>query len=174
VPAFLIAIVVFALLGLGGEGVGPPPAPTSAELGQLDQLFWITPLNLIPLLALLVMSIKKSPSALAIIVAALLAGVCGAFLQPQAMQRFLGEPDLAAPLAAVKAVWTAMATGYEANSGLKDVDALLSRGGMDSMLKTIWLIIAAVNFGALLEEFGLLAKLIDPILARARGDGARP
>ena len=69
------ALAVFALLGLGGEGVGPPPAPTSAELGQLDQLFWITPLNLIPLLALLAMSIKKSPSALAIIVAALLAGL---------------------------------------------------------------------------------------------------
>ena len=39
------------------------------------------------------------------------------------------------------------------------------------MLKTIWLIIAAVNFGALLEEFGLLAKLIDPIMARARTTG---
>src|SRR5262245_11904683 len=53
VPAFLIALAVFALLGLGGEGVGAPPAPTSAELGQLDKLFWITPLNLIPLLVLL-------------------------------------------------------------------------------------------------------------------------
>ena len=39
------------------------------------------------------------------------------------------------------------------------------------MMKTIWLIIAAVNFGALLEEFGLLAKLIDPIIARARTTG---
>ena len=171
VPAFLIALVVFALLGLSREGIGPPPAPTSAELSQLDQLFWITPLNLIPLIALLGMSLKKSPSALAIIVAALLAGVFGAFLQPQAIQRFLGDTDLASPVAAVKAIWLAMATGYQENSGLKDVDALLSRGGMDSMLKTIWLIIAAVNFGALLEEFGLLAKLIDPIMARARTTG---
>jgi NhaC family Na+:H+ antiporter len=171
VPAFLIALVVFALLGLGGEGVGAPPVPTSSELAQLDKLFWITPLNLIPLVVLLALSIKKSPSALAIMVASLVAGVCGAFLQPQAIQRFLSESDLATPLVAVKAVWQAMATGYQANSGLKDIDALLSRGGMDSMLKTIWLIIAAVNFGALLEEFGLLAKLIDPITARARTMG---
>ena len=42
---------------------------------------------------------------------------------------------------------------------------------MESMLKTIWLIIAAVNFGALLEEFGMLAKLIDPVLARAHTTG---
>src|SRR5262249_11708410 len=155
------------LIGLFGRGVGAPPAPTSAELSQLNQLFWITPLNLIPLLALIVMSIKKVPSALAIMAAALLAGIVGAFLQPAVIQRFLGEPDLSTPLASIKAVWKAMATGFQANSGLKEVDALLSRGGMESMLKTIWLIIAAVNFGALLEEFGLLSKLIDPVIARA-------
>jgi NhaC family Na+:H+ antiporter len=104
-------------------------------------------------------------------VAAIFAGVLGAFLQPEAIQRFLAEPGLSAPVTATKALWKAMATGYQANSGLKDVDALLSRGGMESMLKTIWLIIAAVNFGALLEEFGLLAKLIDPIIAGARTSG---
>ena len=169
-PAFLIAVVVFALIGLFGRGVGAPPAPTSAELGRLDQLFWITPLNLIPLFALIVMSVKKVPSALAIMAAALLAGIVGAFLQPAAIQRFLGEASLT-PLASVKAVWQAMATGFKESSGIKEVDALLSRGGMESMLKTIWLIIAAVNFGALLEEFGMLAKLIDPVITRAHTTG---
>jgi len=171
IPAFLAALAVFALIAFFGRGLGPPPAPTSSELAQLDQLFWITPLNLIPLLVLIVMSVKKVPSALAIMTVAVLAGVVGAFLQPAAIQRFLGEPGLSAPMAAVKALWRAMGTGYQANSGLKEVDALLSRGGMASMLKTIWLIIAAVNFGALLEEFGLLAKLINPIIAWARTGG---
>jgi NhaC family Na+:H+ antiporter len=171
VPAFLIAAVVFALIGLFGRGVGAPPAPASAELGQLDQLFWITPLNLIPLAALIVMSIKKVPAALAITAAAIIAGIVGAFLQPASFHRFLGETATLGPLASTKAVWQAMATGYQANSGLKEVDALLSRGGMNSMMKTIWLIIAAVNFGALLEEFGMLGKLIDPIIARARTTG---
>jgi NhaC family Na+:H+ antiporter len=117
------------------------------------------------------MSLKKAPSALAIIIAALFAGILGAFLQPQAITRFLAEPGLAAPLVSIKGIWKAMATGYQANSGIEEVDALLSRGGMASMMKTIWLIIVAVNFGALLEEFGLLAKLMDPIVARARTTG---
>jgi NhaC family Na+:H+ antiporter len=52
------------------------------------------------------------------------------------------------------------------------VDALLSRGGMDSMLTTIWLILAALVFGTLLDEFGLLSKLITPVLLRARTDGS--
>jgi NhaC family Na+:H+ antiporter len=31
---------------------------------------------------------------------------------------------------------------------------------MDSMLLTLWLIIGAVTFGALLEHFGLIARLV--------------
>lgn len=39
------------------------------------------------------------------------------------------------------------------------------------MLKTLWIIIGAVTFGTLLEEFKLLAKVIDPILERAKTTG---
>ena len=48
--------------------------------------------------------------------------------------------------------------------GIAEIDRLLSRGGMDSMLPTVWLIIGAVTFGALLEEFGLINRLIDPLI----------
>ncbi len=171
-PAFLVAVAVFALLGLRGEGIGPDAVATSAELAQLDQLFWITPWTLLPLFALLGMSLKKAPSSLAIMLAALFAGFLAPFLQPEVLERFVAEPELPFPLVAIEAAWKAMAIGFESTSGLKDVDALLSRGGMESMLLTIWLIIAAVNFGTLLEEFGLLAKLIDPIIARARSTGS--
>lgn len=171
VPSFLIAAGIFAILGWTGEGILPDEAAASADLNQLDQLFWITPLNLLPLLALLLMSLKKAPSSLAILTAALFGGILGVFTQPDVVQRFVAEPDLASPLVAIKGVWSAMATGFEARSGLDDVDALLSRGGMDSMLGTIWLIIGAVTFGTLLEEFGLLGKLIDPVIARARTEG---
>lgn len=171
VPAFLIGAVVFALLGLSGEGVLPDDTAASADLKQLDQIYWITVLNLLPLVALLGMSLKKSPSALAILTAALFAGVLGVFTQPEVYQRFAADPGLAAPLVYVKAIWSAVATGFEANSGLADIDRLLSRGGMDSMLGTIWLIIGAVTFGTLLQEFGLIGKLIDPLIARAKSDG---
>lgn len=65
----------------------------------------------------------------------------------------------------------ALANGYQENSGIADVDRLLSRGGMDSMLYTLWIIIGAVTFGTLMEEFGLLAKLINPVLLKARTTG---
>ncbi len=169
IPAFLIAAVIFAILGQSGEGIGADTVATSAELSQLSELFWISPWNLLPLAALLLMSLKKAPSSLAILTAAIFAGIMAVFLQPDVVLKFVDDPGLATPLAHLKGVWMVMASGYEARSGLAEVDALLSRGGMDSMLLTIWLIIGAVTFGTLLEEFGLLGKLINPLLARAHG-----
>jgi Na+:H+ antiporter, NhaC family len=64
-----------------------------------------------------------------------------------------------------------MANGFTMNSGIGDIDRLLSRGGMDSMLLTIWLIIGAVTFGALLEQFGLIDRLVRPLIAAAKTTG---
>jgi NhaC family Na+:H+ antiporter len=71
----------------------------------------------------------------------------------------------------LKAVWLAMANGFSIESGIPDVDRLLSRGGVDSMLLTIWLILGAVTFGAILEQFGLIDRLIMPMIAAARSTG---
>jgi NhaC family Na+:H+ antiporter len=42
---------------------------------------------------------------------------------------------------------------------------------MDSMLLTIWLILGAVTFGAMLEEFGLINRLVHPMIAAATTTG---
>ncbi|MEE8118731.1 MAG: Na+/H+ antiporter NhaC family protein, partial [Gammaproteobacteria bacterium] len=44
------------------------------------------------------------------------------------------------------------------------VDELLSRGGMSSMLLTVWLIICAMAFGAILEKTGILLRLLETAL----------
>lgn len=170
IPAFIIAFIVFTILGLRTDVVDS--VETATDLAKLDQLFWITPLNLIPLVFLAFLSLRKAPASLAIMSAALVAGITGAILQPQAIVRFVNDPALATPLVYIKGVWAALANGYQENSGIADIDRLLSRGGMDSMLLTLWIIIGAVTFGTLMEEFGLLAKLINPILYRARTTGS--
>lgn len=171
-PAFLIAAVVFTLLGMGGEAPKVDSAMMTSELSALKELFWITPLNLVPLVFLVVLSLRKVPPSLAIMTSALVAGVMAMILQPQAILHFVNDPALSMPAAYIKGVWTAMATGYQATTGAPAVDSLLSRGGMDSMLLTIWLIIGAIAFGTLLDEFGLLSKLVTPILLRAKSTGS--
>ena len=168
-PAFLIALVVFAIIGSQTEVTAG--VETVTDLTKLSQLFWITPLALAPMLLLGFLSYRKVPPSLAIMVAALVGGLTAIALQPQAIIRFVNEPDTATPLVFIKGVWLAMASGFSENSGIADVDRLLSRGGMDSMLITLWIIIGAVTFGTIMEEFGMLAKLITPLLLRARTTG---
>src|SRR5690606_25912358 len=64
-----------------------------------------------------------------------------------------------------------VATGFTIDSGYSEIDQLVSRGGMRSMLTTLWLIIGAVTFGTILEEFGLIGRILDPIVAKAKTVG---
>ncbi|MGQ4388009.1 Na+/H+ antiporter NhaC [Streptomyces sp. SAS_270] len=169
-PAFLIAFVVFVVLGLVKGPDVHNPVGEDIELQSLGDIYHITPLNLLPLVLLAVLSIRKVPATLALISSALFAGLLGAFLQPSVMRDFVeGSGNVVTE--SVKGVWRAMANGFSISSGIPQIDSLLSRGGMDSMLLTLWLIIGAVTFGALLEEFGLIARLVDPLIRSATTTG---
>jgi Na+:H+ antiporter, NhaC family len=171
VPAFLIAAAGLTVLGFGDRSLGIDEGLLNSELLALDQLFWITPLNLLPLLLLIVLSLRKTPASLAIMGAALFAGVLACFTQPQAV--LAAFPDGSGGLEYfIKSVWQVIANGYHSETGIAEVDELLSRGGMTSMLLTIWLIIVALAFGSLLDEFGFLSKLVTPLLTRAKSTGS--
>jgi Na+:H+ antiporter, NhaC family len=171
-PAFIIAAVGFAILGIAG-----PPAndlvSEDVELAKLADIFWINPLNLLPLVLLAVLSLRKVPASLALITAALFAGIQATILQRDVVGGFVRAIDGSANpvVGSIQAVWKTMANGFSMNSGIADIDRLLSRGGMDSMLLTIWLIIGAVTFGALLEQLGLIDRLINPLIEKARTRG---
>lgn len=171
VPAFALALVVFFVLGFV---MAPAPAAAdlaaATDLAELDKLYWISPVNLLPLALLVFLSVRKAPASLALLAAALLAGVMAPFTQPELVAEFVGG-GAHAVVDAIKAIWTAMANGFTVDTGFADIDRLVSRGGMSSMLPTLWLIFGAVTFGTILEHFGLIARLIDPMIAAARSTG---
>ncbi|MBR5421981.1 MAG: Na+/H+ antiporter NhaC, partial [Lachnospiraceae bacterium] len=61
--------------------------------------------------------------------------------------------------------------GYEADTGNALADKLLSRGGEDSMLWTISLIMFAMCFGGILEKCGYVEVLLGPIVRRVKSVG---
>jgi NhaC family Na+:H+ antiporter len=93
-------------------------------------------------------------------------------MQPDVVLTFAASPELPAGLAMVKGVVMALANGYVANTGAAAVDDLLSRGGMGGMLVTIWLILSAMAFGAVLERAGMLNRLIESTLKVAKSTGS--
>ncbi|HWJ60764.1 MAG TPA: Na+/H+ antiporter NhaC [Acidimicrobiales bacterium] len=172
IPAFAIACVVFAILGVAGPPVHNEIS-TTIELNSLNGIYHITPLNLLPLVLLAYLSIRKVPAALALMISALFAGLLGAILQPDVMADFVASigSSHTGVAGSIQGVWAAMANGFQIDTGIAEIDQLLSRGGMASMLPTLWLIIGAVTFGVLLEEFGLLNRLIDPLISAAHRTG---
>ena len=90
-PAVLIAIAIFAILGLTTPASSTAFDPTVVQ-AELAKEFWISPLNLLPLALLIVLSVRRAPPFLAIFGSALFAAVLACFTQPAAVAAFVDRP----------------------------------------------------------------------------------
>ena len=169
-PALGVSLVIFAVLGFKTE----PEAPISTDAARaaLGQAFNITAWNLLPLLVLIVFAILRFPPFLSILGSALFAGILAPFTQWDAVKAFVDNPDLGTISTSVHAVFSAMANGFVSSSGVAPIDDLFSNGGMASLLTTIWLVLGALSFAAVMEHAGFLRRLLEPIVSRARSRGA--
>ena len=94
------------------------------------------------------------------------------FFQTEVVLVFSNSDELPFILSMVKGIWIALASGYVSATGVTEIDSLLSRGGMESMLNTMWLVISAMSFGAVLEYSGMLQRIISSTLKAAKTTGS--
>jgi NhaC family Na+:H+ antiporter len=169
-PALGISLVIFLILGLNAD----PDAEISTDAARaaLGDAFNITPWCLLPLAVLVAFAVLRFPPFLSILGAALAAGILAPFLQWDAVRAFVDDPSLGTVATAIKAVFEAMATGFVSDSGVPQIDDLFSGGGMASLLSTIWLVLGALSFAAVMEHAGFLQRLLMPIVATARRRGS--
>lgn len=164
--ALAIALVLYFMLGAPGD------FDSSHKMDAIAAAFRVSPWLFLPLLVVIVLALYKFPPFTTIFLGALAGGVMAVIIAPERVIAFANAPGLPAGLALTKGVWQALATGYTSTSGFQPMDDLASRGGMASMLGTIWLIVAALGFGGVVEKAGVLDRLITPVIARAKSDGA--
>jgi NhaC family Na+:H+ antiporter len=169
VPSFVLALVGFLVIGLTAD-----PASTAVGTDEaravLAHAYNITPLNLLPLVLLVVVAWKQVPPFFAIFGVAIFSGVLASFTQPDVVRAFVDEPGQGVLLNGIEGIYDSMANGFVSTSGNATIDDLFSRGGMASMLTTVWLILGALSFAAVMEEAGFLDRLIAPVVRRARTD----
>jgi NhaC family Na+:H+ antiporter len=168
--AFVIALALYGVIGLVTPASGPGFDPAQAQAALASE-FWISPVNLLPLLLLLILSLRRAPPFLSIFASALFAGVLACLTQPAAIHAFVAKPDQNALLVNIEAIYKALATGFVSTTGNETIDTLFSRGGMASMLTTVWLILAALSYAGIMEDAGFLERLIRPVVSRARSTG---
>ena len=170
VPAYLISLVLFFFMGRNIV-IGTVPVDTTPTLQALASSFHISLLNLLPVLVLLLLGIRKYPAFLSILIGTLVGALVAVVMQPQIITAFANDPSLGYGLAALKSVWMAMANGFTAATNFDEINTLFSGGGMSSMLTTVWLILGAMSFGAMMDYGGFNNRLITPIIGRVKSVG---
>jgi NhaC family Na+:H+ antiporter len=168
IPSILIALILYTIFGLRADVTDAFDVVPALE--AIESVFYIGILPMIPLIVVIVLAVRKAPPTLSIMAGALLGGIIAVILQPDVVLAFVADPSLSTPWAMIKGVWDAMATGFVANTGFAGLDALLTGGGMASMVNTVWLILSALAFGGIMDYTGSLARLIDPLVRRAKTD----
>ena len=170
-PSLIIALIIFLIMGLTSNAEGNAEG---LELIQstLNQIFNISIISFVPIIVIFVLAYKKMPAFPTILIGALLAGLFSILLQPEVVSNFVNQPELSSALTMISGVWTALHSGFVLESGVTVVDDLLTRGGMASMLNTIWLVVCALTFGAVLETAQLLHKIVEKVLIFANSTGS--
>ena len=165
--AVAIALAVFFFLGRPGD------FDASEKMRAMQSAFHVTPWLFLPLAVVIGLALLRFPPFTAIFIGALVGGVLAAIVAPERAIALGGLNDGApAWLAIIKGVWLALATGYKSDTGYAAIDTLVSRGGMESMLNTIWLVITALAFGGVVEKAGVLERLMEPVVAAVRSAGS--
>lgn len=170
VPAYVISLVLFFFLGRS-SATSVPSVDTDAALQALGSAFTISLWTLLPIVVLLVLGFRKYPAFLSILIGALVGGLVAIILQSEVVAAFVAQPDLPNFLVQIKGVWMAMANGFVASSGFPAIDTLFTGGGMSSMLLTVWLILGAMSFGAVMDYAGFNQRIITPIIDRVKSTG---
>jgi NhaC family Na+:H+ antiporter len=170
-PSILVALVLFTIIGVNATA----PQDTAsvdqiqAALGSSFTIGWHL---LLPVALVIALVVKKMPAFPALLIGSLVGCLFAAVFQPQAVLTYAGAPDLPAWAGIVKGTWMSLFDGFVLESGNEALDELLSRGGMSSMLTTVWLILAAMMFGAVMETTGMLERIAAGILGFVRGTGS--
>lgn len=169
-PAFVMALAIFAFLG-SFDAAAPPEI--EALQRALSEQFSIGVHLLLPLLLMLTLVFKRVPAYPAIVISALTGVVFALLFQPEAVTRLAGDGnDLGSAMVLFKGAWISLFDGYSSDSGNAFLDELLSKGGMSSMLNTVWLIICALGLGGVLERTGILDYLLRLALRGVHSTGS--
>jgi NhaC family Na+:H+ antiporter len=99
---------------------------------------------------------------------AVVAVIIAAFTQPDLIKSVADDPNLPYTVAVVKAGIETFATGFQLDSGVKQMDQLFSGGGTVGMLSTVWLILVAASFGAVTDLTGMIQRVIAPVIKRVQ------
>jgi NhaC family Na+:H+ antiporter len=155
-PAFLVALVLYGIIGWTAGGGAIDGSQVGEIRSALAASFNLSPILLLAPISVIAAVTFRVPALPALIGGALFGGILAVWIQ---------GTDL-------REVCAVAQSGFQADTGSPAVDQLLSRGGLESMMNTIALVLCALTFGGIMECTGMLNALANAILKLAHSTGS--
>lgn len=154
--SLILSIIFFGIFDFryGGSTINDETIRT--VLNALSTQFTISPILLLPLILVIVIVIKKVPALPGLGFVVVVASVLAIILQGTTFGEILSAAQY----------------GYVSETGIEVIDALLTRGGIDSMMYNVQLLICAMILGGVLESTGMLQIISEKIAYFVRGTGS--
>ena len=154
-PAVIIASILFITVGFFYISDTADTSQATAAMQALESHFTITPWLLLPAVVVIILLTRRLPAIPVITLGALLGSICAWLVQGMS------------PIDAIQ-------TAYSGNAMQSDatfLNTLLNRGGIESMLGVVALILFALGLGGLMERVGILQAISQGFLSWANNPG---
>ena len=154
--SYAITLVLGIALGFFYGGGEANLASVNQILAGIDAQFSVNLLLLIPPAIVMFLAFRRIPAVPGIVIGILSAGILGMIFQGNTFGGLL----------------SAAYGGYASKSGVEAVDNLLTKGGLESMMYTVSLVICAMMFGGIMEKTNQLRVVVSVILKKAQSTGS--
>jgi NhaC family Na+:H+ antiporter len=155
IVAYSISLIAFLVMGFKYASGSSDVTAILAIREGLAANFNISPLLLLPPLAVILAMAFKMPAIPGITIGIILGAIEGVVFQ---------GADLGALL-------TAAYDGFTSESGIAVIDELLTAGGLSNMMYSISLTIIAMMFGGIMEKTSQLEVIVNAILKHIKSNG---
>ncbi|WP_110111666.1 Na+/H+ antiporter NhaC [Bacillus sp. CGMCC 1.16541] len=154
-PSLLITAVIFFVIGMRTDYSAFQYDDIAAVQTVLSEQFTISLLTLLSPLLVLILSVKRFD-----VIPTLIAGILTGFVTALVLQQ-QSLPQL----------FTILQQGLKVESGNEIVDTIVNRGGLQSMMWSISLVMIALALGGLMREVGIVKSLLEGLANKIRRSG---
>jgi Na+:H+ antiporter, NhaC family len=155
-PAWLIGLLIYLLVGLKYQGRTLPQEQLEMITNGIKTNFSFNILLLLPLLIVLYFAVRKLPTIPGMVASTFTASLLAIIFQSKPLTK----------------VVEAMTTGYISETGVPQLDMLLSRGGMMSMMGVTLIAFCAFSFAGIMQKTGMLNVILEYMLRFIKRTGS--
>ena len=157
IAGYIIAAIGYTVAGfVTVSSSGADLNNVNAVMDAIQSMFNINIINLLPLVLVIVLLAMGKPSIPVITFGAVVGIIWGILFQGLSV------------VAAIGTAWTQIPK----DTGLEYIDNILSRGGMNSMLWSVGIILFGLGFGGLLDQIGILKVIANKIEKGIKSGGS--